>query len=230
MSDFESFGGFDAGRESFDPAAFERFKERMAAAAAQLKAIQKQEQKQKKSEDELIKILLKFIQTGKKKDVLLLVSRLLEMNVPAAFIVGILIISNKDIQDQLGLKLLPSGQVEQAVEESTNLPDLYIGGQILPLKVKIAMVNWISEVTKKAHDHPHRLIKTALDPDEQVHLTVTQLAAFCLRDFLESQSVPHEYDQLKEFTSFFLNDIISKLVEELKHRKELDVDGESNQG
>lgn len=222
MSDFESFGGFDAGGESFDPAAFERFKERMAAAAAQLKALQKQEQKQKKSEDDLIKILLTFIQTGKKKDILLLVSRLLEMNVPAGFIVSLLLISNHDMQAQLGIKLLPSGQEEREVEQSTNLPDLYIGGKILPLKVKIAMLNWIHEVTKKVNDHPQRVIKTLVDPDGQIHLTATQLAAFCLRDFLEDQGVPHEYDQIKQFTSFFLNDIIIKAAEKLKNRKELD--------
>lgn len=222
MSDFESFGGFDAGREAIDPAAFERFKERMAAAAAQLKALQKQEQKQKKSEDELIKILLKFIQTGKKKDILLLVSRLLEMNTPAAVIVGLLLISNPEIQQQLGIKLLPSGDVEKEIDQSANLPDLYIGGEILPLRVKIAMVSWISEITKKVDDHPHRTVKTLIDENDQVHLTAVQLASFCLRDFLEEQNVPHEYDQLKEFVRFFLSDIIGKAREDLKNRKELD--------
>ena len=40
---------------------------------------------------ELIKILLKFIKTGQKRDQLLLVSRLLEQNVPAGFIVSLLL-------------------------------------------------------------------------------------------------------------------------------------------
>jgi len=107
MGDLEFFGGPDQGGESFDAAAFERFKERMKRAAAQLKAQQKTEQKQKKTEDELIKILIKFIKSGKKKDLLLLVTRLLEMNVPAGFIVSLLVISNKDIQEELKLTLLP---------------------------------------------------------------------------------------------------------------------------
>ncbi|MCA9373967.1 MAG: hypothetical protein R3B71_02335 [Candidatus Gracilibacteria bacterium] len=222
MSDFESFGGFDAGRESFDPAAFERFKERMKAAAAQLKAIQKQEKKQKKSEDELIKILIKFIKTGKNKEILLLVSRLLEMNAPAAVIVGLLLISNPDIQQQLGLALLPSGETEKQVSQQANLPDLYIGGAMLPLKVKIAMVSWVNEINKKVNDHPHRTIKTLIDENDQVHLTAVQLGSFCLRDFLEEQGVPHEYDQLKEFVRFFLSDIIGKAREELKNRKEIE--------
>lgn len=227
MSDFEAFGGFDAGREAFDPAAFERFKERMKAAAAQLRALQKQEQKQKKSEAELIKMLIKFIQTGKKKDVLLLVSRLLEMNVPASFIVSLLLISNRDMQEQLGLKLLPSGEMEKAVEEKTNLPDLYIGGEILPLRVKIAIVSWVSEIGKRVSDHPHRCIKTVLDPEGQVHLTAIQLGAFCLRDFLEAEGAAHEYDQLKEFIHFILSDILGKTREELKNRKDLGAGEES---
>lgn len=221
MGDFESFGGFEAG-ETFDPASFERFKARMQAAAAQLRALQKQEQKQKKSEDELVKILLKFIQTGKKKDVLLLVSRLLEMNVPAAFIVALLLISNRDMQEQLGLQLLPSGEAEREVKEKANLPDLYIGGEVLPLKVKLAMMNWINEVGKKIDNHPQRCLKTLLDEEQQVHLTAVQLGAFCLRDFLEEQGVAHEYDQLKDFVSFFLNDTLARTAEELKKRKELD--------
>ena len=51
MGDLEFFGGLDTGGESFDAAAFERFKERMKRAAAQLKAKQKTEQKQKKTEE-----------------------------------------------------------------------------------------------------------------------------------------------------------------------------------
>ena len=111
MSDLESFGGMDAGGDQMSAAAFEKFKERMKAAAAQLKALQAGEQKQKKTEDELIKILLKFITSGKKRDILMLVLRLLEMNVPAGFIVSLLIISNQEIQQELNLKLLPAPEI-----------------------------------------------------------------------------------------------------------------------
>lgn len=65
--DLESFIGFD-GDEGMSEAAFEKFKERMAKAQAQIAAIKKEEKKQKKKEDELVKILLKFIKTSHKKD------------------------------------------------------------------------------------------------------------------------------------------------------------------
>ena len=106
MADAESFFGREERGDSMDPAAFERFKERMAAASAQLKSLAAQQQKQKKKEDELVKILLKFIQTGQKRDIMLLILRLLEQNIPAAFIVSLLLISESEIQQALGIKLL----------------------------------------------------------------------------------------------------------------------------
>jgi hypothetical protein len=232
MGDLEFFGGMDGGGES-DPAAFERFKERMKAAAAQLKAIQKQEQKQKKSEDELIKILLKFIQSGKKKDILLLVVRLLEQNVPSGFVVGLLLISNRDIQQELKMTLLPpsiSAQEKDVVasyeNNDRNLPERYMGDQVLPLRIKISIANWINEIQKFVNDNPQKVIKTTLNPDSEVELTPIQLGAFCLRDFLDENKVENDYKKLKEFVSFFLNDIINKAKMELKDRKELtgDVD------
>ncbi len=228
MGDLEFFGGLDTGGESFDPAAFERFKERMKRAAAQLKAQQKTEQKQKKTEDELIKILIKFIKSGKKKDQLILVTRLLEMNVPAGFIVALLLISNAEIREELKINLLPSavkeiqqGVVEESFSDDNSLPDVYIGGEVLPLKIKIAIANWINEITKKANDHPHKVIKTLLDDEEVIQLSAVQLGAFCLRDFLEQNQIAFKYEQIKDFVSFFLSDIIKKTAKDLKNRKEL---------
>lgn len=64
--DLESFGGFDTG-EGMDEAAFEAFKEKMKRTAAQIAAIKKEEKKQKKSEQDLTAILLKFVKTSHKK-------------------------------------------------------------------------------------------------------------------------------------------------------------------
>lgn len=236
MSDFESFSGFDA-NEGSDPAAFERFKERMKAASAQLKAIQAGEQKQKKKEDELIKILLKFIQSGQNRDVLLLISHLLEDNVPAGFIVALIAIAYEEIQNQIGLKLLPepddlakyaAAQSERVLLEGTTdppkketLPDHYMHGEILPLKIKIAIDAWVQEIFKRASENPHRIIKTGIDQEGNIKLTIIQLATFCLRDFMESQTQPAEYDRLRDFMQIMLQGIFKKLEEMVKNQKEL---------
>lgn len=230
MADVESFFGADDRREAMDPAAFERFKERMAAASAQLKTIAAQEQKQKKKEDELVKILLKFIKTGKKRDIMLLVLRLLEQNVPAAFIVSLLLISNTDIQHELGIKLLTatSAQSEWEEREQRTAPHVSSGHEkgdevsvslsqhdfkdaVLPLKVKIAVDNWAREIIRYSEEYANRILQTVLDQDGLIKLPVTQLATFCLRDYLQQQAVQLDYDILKNFIGLMLEGIIKKI-------------------
>lgn len=222
MSDLESFSGSDGRNEGMDAAAFERFKEQMAAAAAQLKAIQAGEQKQKKKEDELVKILLKFIQSGsQKRDILLLVTRLLELNIPAAFVVSILLISEEQMQAQLGIKLLPPGGVNLAAADSQTLPDRYMPNQTIPLKIKIAIDAWVQEMVKYALEKPHRVLETALNPEGIIHLPLLQLGILCLEDFLHQNSVETRYEDLKSFMNVMFGGIIKKLQEQVKGRKEL---------
>lgn len=206
-----------------DTAAFEKFKERMKAAAAQLKALAKGEQKQKQKEDELIKILLKFIKSGKKNDILLLVLRLLEQNVPAGFIVSILLISNREMQEDLGLKMLPHAPEHSLPEDSDieTLPDKYLKDSVLPLKIKIAIDAWLGEIAKRAAEYPERIIKTVLDEDGLIKLPVTQLAAFCMRDFLEKEKIGHSYEKLKDFVDLMFEGIIKKTREQFENRKQI---------
>ncbi len=214
MGDLESFSGFDSGADKSDPAAFERFKERIKAAAAGLQAMQKVQQKQKKTEDELARILLKFITTGQNRELLLLISRLLEDNVPASFIVSLLLISHKEIQQELGLKMLPSGSLEEQ-SQKTILPDLYFKNQALPLKIKIMIDNWVQQIMIRSSDNAERLIKTVVDPEGLIKLTAVQLGTFCLRDFLESEKVEDfVYEGLKDFIALILAGIIQKLTEQ----------------
>ncbi len=221
MSDLESFFGADDRGESMDPAAFERFKERMAAAAAQLKAMQKQEQKQKKKEDELVRILLRFIQTGTKRDIMILVSRLLEQNIPAAFIVSLLLINNEEIQKELGIKLLPQGEVEEQKMRALTLPDHYLKGEIIPLKIKITIDAWAHDIIERSQEYAERVLDTVLDHDGLIKLPVLQLGVFCLRDFLEEEGIRIDYDLMKDFVELMLEGILKKVAEEFKNRKKL---------
>ena len=102
----EDFAGFDQ-QGGMDAGAFERFQEKMRKAAAQIKAIQKQEKKQKKKEQDLVEILLKFIRKSHKQNLVLLISRVLEKNIPANFILAVALLGNEDIQKEIGNYLLP---------------------------------------------------------------------------------------------------------------------------
>lgn len=166
------------GGEGMSESAFEAFKERMKAAAAQIAAIKKEEGKQKQSEEELLRILLAFIKHSQKSDLVLLISRALEQNIPANFILAIILLSNEDIKRQVGesffqlsggkseLSEMPTNSLNEShSEEPTSQGSelVFFTGQdsSFPLKMRIELDSWIKNMLLIAEQVPHKLIKTA---------------------------------------------------------------------
>jgi hypothetical protein len=226
MPDLESFFGADGGGEGMSEQDFERFKEHMRAATAQLKALQKSEQKQKKKEEKLIRILLKFLKSSKRQDILLLVSRVLEQNVPANFVLSLIVLGNEEIQKDAGmnLKMLPSGKkIEEASEEETRQSLALFGAdeKILSMKAKIEIDNWIKNMYEQAEEKPYKVLDTVLDFEKNVKLIVVQLACFILRDFLKDNGLPVQYERLKEFLSLVLGKMMEDTKDKIDGTKEL---------
>lgn len=220
MGDFESFAGFDAS-EGVDPASFEKFKERIKAAAAQIKALKKGEQKQRQKEEKLIKILLKFVKSSKKQDVMVLIARLLEQNIPAVFILSIVVLGNEEyFEDEEGKQVLLEGQKLQSESDGKSLA-FFDRDKVLPLELKIKIDGWMKNIFSQALEHPHRLLKTAFDEDEVLILPLIQITSFILRDFLEKHEQEADYAKLKEFCDFFLNGIMKEVRQKIEETKEL---------
>jgi len=228
MSELEFFGGL-GGTDKIDPASFEKFKERVQAAAAQIAALKIGEQKQRKKEEKLIQILLKFVKTGTKKDIMLLIARLLEQNVPPLFILSIVSLGNEELKKELEEEEKSpqpqskhlSGEITKELQKEENTLSLFGEDESLPLKVRIEIDAWMKYVFEQAFEDPFRLMKTALDSEKSLILPLIQLPAFVLRDFLEKYGQQADYEKLKEFTEFFLNGVITKVEDKIKEQKEI---------
>lgn len=226
----EYFFGADQG-EGMSEAAFEVFKEKMKKAAAQIAAIKKEEGKQKKKEEELLKILSKFVKTSQKKDLVLLISRALEQNIPANFILAVILLGNEDIQKEIGSFLMLKG----AVSEEKALT-FFREDKTLPLKIRIELDNWMKSLLMQALETPQKLLKSTyefemieieksefgnpkFEEKKRIKPVLIQLAAFVMRDFLEQNKIVESYSKLKEFAEFFLKGILAKTQEALDNRK-----------
>lgn len=169
----EDFIGIDKG-DAMDSQAFEKLQERMREASAQIQAIKKEERKQKKKEAELIKILLRFIKTSHKKDLVLLISRVLEKNIPANFVLAIVLLGNEDIQREVGRFLAPvtayqadAAGVTSASEAAAEKALVFFReDKTMPLKVRIEVDNWIKGILLQASENPQKLLKTGYDIEE----------------------------------------------------------------
>ncbi|MFA6918323.1 MAG: hypothetical protein WC285_05890 [Candidatus Gracilibacteria bacterium] len=221
----EQFFGFDAG-EGMDDKSFELFKEKMKAAAAQIAAIKKEEGKQKKKEEELLKILLKFIKTSQKKELVLLISRALEQNLPANFILAMILLGNEEIEREIGNYLML-----KAEENQEKALIFFREDETMPLKVKIELDMWMKSLLFQAEENPEKLLKTAYDvnmlendegdvkENKSVKVVLIQLMAHVMREFLDSKNFPNNYENLLEFTKFVLQGILNKAEEGIKNRK-----------
>lgn len=240
----DSFVGFDQG-EGMSEAAFEQFKERMKAASAQIAAIKKEEKKQKKKEDELLKILLKFVKTSQKRDLVLLISRVLEKNIPANFVLAIILLGNEDVQQQVGNFLMLEG-TKEALEKVQNAQDnaekddksliFFKEDETLPLRVKIELDTWLKNLLYQAEEAPQKLLAKAykiemieleresefdepkFEEKKSIHTSLIQLVAFVMRDYLEQNSLKEPYEKLKNFAKFALRGILTKTKENYENR------------
>jgi len=231
----EFFSGFDAG-EPMSEASFEKLREQMRAAAAQIQAIKKEEKKQKKKEDDLVRILLHFIKTSHKTDLILLISRVLEQNVPANFILAVILLGNEEIQHAVS-KFLMLGGGEEASADEKSLVFFNPEDKSLPLKIKIEIDNWIKNMLSQAEEAPQKLMKTGYDIDrfelereyefdepeyweEKVpKRAIVKLITYVLRSFLESHGQEEPYEKLHDFSLFILTGILNKTAEGLDSRK-----------
>lgn len=225
----ESFAGFNEG-EPMSESAFEALKEKMKAAAAQMAAIRKEEKKQKKPEDELIKILSNFIQTSQKKQLVLLISRVLEKNIPANFVIAIILLSNEEIKSQVGTQFAlpaPEGEQQPAADEQS-LIFFTDKDDTVSLKSKITLDNWIKTLMIQADERPQKLLKNAYEYDEDKNKSIThpliRLTAYIVEEFSEQTHINTEDLNLNEFAEFLLTGILNKTQENLDNRRNIEGD------
>lgn len=228
--------------------AFEAFKEKMRAAAAQIAAIKKEEQKHKKKEADLLKILLKFVKTSQKKELTLLISRCLEENIPAEFILAVILLGNEEIQKESeGFLMLKKGinseenLSEEQNQQSENALVFFSqsDNQTLPLKIRIELDNWLKNLLVQAEEVPQKLIKTAYkvefielkkeydfedtkyEEKRTIKTILIQLIAYVLDDFMGQNGLNESREKMFNLAEFIIKGILIKIHENLESRKEL---------
>lgn len=189
----DSFIGFDSADGSISPDQVREYQARMARNAKQMAAARKQEQKQKKKEDRLFYILLKFIRDNKRNDITLLVARCLEQNIPAVFILAVIMLGNEELQEELDihfnlLKGGPDEASEQPLDPAPALPHndapsfprhetpksapspnaltVFGADAVFPLEMRIALDLWTKNIWEAVSAIPERMFKTAVEFNE----------------------------------------------------------------
>ncbi len=245
----DTFIGLDDADGSISPEQVREYKARMARNQRQMAAAKKQEGKQKKKEDKLVAILLKFIRNSARKDITLLISRCLEQNIPAAFILAIVLLGNKQIQEEVGIHFQLTGkelnlddepaEPSNEDEEETSLADLeqkelkgaliVLGtDQSLPLKMRLAIDLWTRSMWDAMEPIPERILNTVIEFNENPKAkpvpksVIIQLVTFILRDYFKENHFEQDFENVKSFAEFLIKGLLVRLQEQTKDQKQLD--------
>lgn len=221
MSDLESFSVPESTSQGSSAESFRLFQERMKQAAAQIKAIKAGEQKQKKKEDELIRVLSDFIkshQSGSENaDFLFHISKLLSFNCPAAFILGILLLNFPELQAKTGFAMTTfEDAIKAGALEGTTLPDIYLKEKILTPAMKIAIDSWVRELSDIASDTRHKLLQNCLTAPDTFHPAISEFMTFSLLQYLSLFQVTMDRQGVSDFCQFCLAAILENIKKDLK--------------
>ncbi len=175
MSELDSFSGLE-GAAGMDPKAFEKFQEQMRENSAAIAALQKAQAAQQQKEDKLAQILRQFIQTSTKRDLVVLITQLLAQNIPAGFVLSLVLLGNEDVQEMMQVRLsLPEEdmrRLESAEKSATNgashdrqLATLEsVNMSELPIRVRVAIDLWAKGLISGAMSAPSKTLSAVHMP------------------------------------------------------------------
>ena len=204
MSGVESFSGFESQNLSGSAESLQAFKEKMAAAAAQLKTQQAQEQRQKQKEENLAKILSDFLKSGQDPILIHLITFLLSKNLPAIFILSLLFLNFPDLEKAASLQLLESSEATKTGATTVNAL-LASSSPTLPLEIKLAINTWLTNISQTIDQNRTRIIPNTLSPSNEIHPEIYELATQILSSYLQKNEIFEPLENLRKFVTFSIN-------------------------
>lgn len=210
----ESFFGLEDGESSGSAESAEKFREQMRKNARAIKAMGAHQQKKKKKEDRLAQILVKFLQDQSKTEVVFLVVKLLQENVPGAFILAILAIANAELEKELELHFQENKPEQSEAGSPQAEPKSLIhfaGDSELPEQVKLELNAWGEAILKAGLMLPGRTLETVLTPEQKLKSIVLDLINYSLEEYFDRHGLDFSPQKVKQFALLSIQSVLVQL-------------------
>ena len=208
----ESFFGIEDGESQGSAEAAEKFREQMRKNAKAIKAMSGHQQQQKQKEDILARLLVKLITDASKSDLVFLIVKLLKENVPGAFILAIVSISDPQLSQDLITafqKLKITGSMPQHFNSEEKLPAL----KTMPEEIRQNLNAWGDSILKAGLMRPGATLASVLTPDSKLKSIVLDLIDYALAQYFLRKGLTFEKTQVKKFALLSVQSVLIKLRE-----------------
>lgn len=213
----ESFFGLDTqGGAPGSAESREAFQEMMRESAKAAAAIGAHQAAQKKQEDKLAKILMRYLKDPKKSDIVFLVIKLLQENVPGAFILAVLSISDPEMEQEL-VKAFDAGKVEESTLAT------FAGEAFIPDSIKKTINAWGDSILQAGLLLPGKTLQGVLTPDQKLKSLVLDLLQFSLEEYFHRHGLEFSEDKIREVALLSIQTVLVKLRATTQEKSDIEI-------
>lgn len=213
----ESFFGLDTqGGAPGSAESREAFQEMMRESAKAAAAIGAHQAVQKKQEDKLAKILIRLMKDPKKADIVFLVIKLLQENVPGAFILAMLTIVDPELEQEL-MKEFDSGKAEDSALAT------FAGEAFIPDSIKKLINAWGDSILKAGLLMPGKTLQGVLTPDQKLKSLILDLLQFSLEEYFHRHGLEFSEDKIREVALLSIQTVLVKLRAATQEKSDIEI-------
>lgn len=211
----ESFFGLET-EGAGSPESREKFQEQMREAARAVKNMTAHQAAQKAKEDKLAKLLIKLMQNSGKSDIVFLVVKLLEENVPGAFILAILYIADAELEKELTEKYQNISTEESALK---TVP----GEEFIPDEIKKELNAWGEGILASGLMMPGKTLETVLTPDQKLKSLVLDLLQFSLEEYFARHGLEFSEERIRQVALLSIQSVLIQLREAAREKSDVEI-------
>jgi hypothetical protein len=188
----------------------EEAKQRFAAAAAAMAQIRREE-RSKKRDDQVARVILQFLAQDSNTHLFLLISRLVARDCPSIFILSIISLIDEGsylaVQEYLQETLQKTAK--EAVDE--NMPLLKSG--TLDAESNRVLIEWITRMQMVMALDAERILISLMIDEKNIDGTILQLSTFVLQEFFLRQGKATPFDKVQPLAGSILQTVFEPFVE-----------------
>jgi hypothetical protein len=172
------------GGSAVSEALSEEAKQRFAAAAKAMQAIQREEKRSKKRDTRVARAILQFLNDDRYAHLFPLISRLVARDCPSVFIIAVLSLIDAECQNVVQEYLQESGQKssKETVDETMQL----MAEVHLDAEANRALVEWITRMQMVLALDTQHIMEHLMVDEGNIDGTVLQLTTVVLQEFFRS--------------------------------------------
>ncbi len=232
LENYNAAGGSE-GSEGMSEAAMEAFREQMRSTSQQLKALQKGEQKRKKKEEKLAKLLTQFLQRKSgKSDLAFQAAHLLALNIPAAFVLSMLLLGDRESQQELTMaakeddkglevEVLSTDTQQRITLSEEDLGLIRTEDEEKSQAIIDELLVWIDMMYIQAKNDVMRMMKNAYDDNQKIHEEIPQFMTTVVNYFMTENGMSVSPENIERISETMLQKIFGMLEENINKIQQL---------